>query len=54
MGKILVFIYDQMADFEITFVTHMLGADLGKEIVNEYINTELCSQRWSNMLIYRK
>jgi len=33
MGKILVFIYDQMADFEITFVTHMLGADLGKEIV---------------------
>jgi len=33
MGKILVFIYDEMADFEITFVTHMLGADLGKEIV---------------------
>lgn len=33
MGKILVFIYDEMADFEITFVTHLLGADLGKEIV---------------------
>lgn len=33
MGKILVFIYDEMADFEITFVTHLLGADVGKEIV---------------------
>lgn len=33
MGKILVFIYDNMADFEITFVTHLLGGDLGKEIV---------------------
>lgn len=33
MGKILVFIYDDMADFEITFVTHMVGADLGKEVI---------------------
>jgi putative intracellular protease/amidase len=33
VGKILVFIYDEMADFEITFVTHMLGADMGKEII---------------------
>lgn len=33
MGKILVFLYDDMADFEITFVTHLLGADLGKEII---------------------
>lgn len=33
MKKIFVFIYDDMADFEITFVTHMLGADLGMEIV---------------------
>jgi putative intracellular protease/amidase len=33
MGKILVFIYDEMADFEITFVTHLLGADSGKEII---------------------
>ena len=33
MGKILVFIYDDMADFEITFVTHLLGSDSGKEII---------------------
>jgi putative intracellular protease/amidase len=33
MEKVLVFIYDGMADFEITFVTHLLGADCGKEIV---------------------
>ncbi|MGH4123438.1 MAG: DJ-1/PfpI family protein [Clostridium sp.] len=33
MSKILVFIYDEMADFEMTFVTHILGADLGKEII---------------------
>lgn len=33
MGKVLVFIYDQMADFEITFVTHLLGADGEKEII---------------------
>lgn len=33
MGKILLFIYEDMADFEVTFVTHILGADLGKEII---------------------
>lgn len=33
MGKILVFIIDEMADFEITFITHLLGTDAGKEIV---------------------
>lgn len=33
MGKILVFIYEQMADFEIIFALHLLGADAGKEIV---------------------
>lgn len=33
MEKVLVFIYEDMADFEITFVTHLLGADGGKEIV---------------------
>lgn len=33
MEKVLVFIYDEMADFEITFVTHLLGADVGKEII---------------------
>ena len=33
MGKILVFIYDEMADYEITFITHLLGTSAGKEIV---------------------
>lgn len=33
MGKILVFIYDQMADFEITFTAQLVGGDLGKEVI---------------------
>lgn len=33
MGKIFVFIYDDMADFEITFVMHLLGVNAEKEIV---------------------
>ena len=33
MGKILVFIFDEMTDYEITFISHLLGADAGKEIV---------------------
>lgn len=33
MKSIFVFIYDDMADFEITFITHLLAADLGLEIV---------------------
>lgn len=33
MKKILVFIYDQMADFEITYATHLLGASAGKKII---------------------
>lgn len=33
MSKILVFIFDEMTDYEITFISHLLGADAGKEIV---------------------
>ena len=33
MNTILVFLYDGMADFEITFLTHLLGGDSGKNIV---------------------
>lgn len=33
MEKILIFIFDEMADYEITFITHLLGADAGKEII---------------------
>ena len=32
-NKIFIFIYDGMADFEITPIAHILGTDLGKEIV---------------------
>jgi len=33
MSKILVFIFDEMTDYEITFISHLLGADAGKEII---------------------
>lgn len=33
MGKILVFIFEEMTDYETTFITHLLGADADKEIV---------------------
>jgi len=33
MGKILVFMYNDMADFEISYATHLLGHELSKEIV---------------------
>lgn len=33
MNKILVFIFDGMADYEITFITHLLSADAGKKII---------------------
>ena len=33
MGKILVFIFDKMTDYQITFIMHLLGADSGKEII---------------------
>lgn len=33
MNKILLFIFDNMADFEISFITHLLGSDAGKEII---------------------
>lgn len=34
MNKILVFIFDGMTDYEITFITHLLGSDAGKEIIS--------------------
>jgi len=33
MEKVLVYIYEGMADYEITLLTHLLGADCGKELV---------------------
>ena len=33
MGKIAVFLFDNMTDYEITFLTHLLRVDAGKEVV---------------------
>lgn len=33
MNKILVFIFDEMADYQITFITHLLSTSAGKEIL---------------------
>lgn len=33
MGKILAFMYNDMADFEITYTTHLLAHELGKQVV---------------------
>lgn len=34
MGKILLFIFDGMTDYEVTFITHLLGVDAGKKIIS--------------------
>ena len=33
MEKILVFMYNDMADFEVVYATHLLGHELSKQIV---------------------
>ena len=33
MGKILIFMFEGMADYEVTFISHLLHADAGKEIM---------------------
>lgn len=33
MSKVLVFMYNDMADFEVTYAAHLLGHELGKQIV---------------------
>ena len=45
MGKILIFIYEGMADFEITFVTNLLGVNLGKEIITIGYENELIKSK---------
>lgn len=41
MSKILVYLYDGMADFEITFLTHILGGDAGKELITMGLTTNI-------------
>ncbi|MBM7613718.1 DJ-1/PfpI family protein [Alkaliphilus hydrothermalis] len=45
MGKILVFIYDDMADFEITLATHLLGINGGKKIMTIAYEKKLIKSR---------
>ncbi|MDE5978145.1 MAG: DJ-1/PfpI family protein [Turicibacter sp.] len=33
MGKILVFLFDGMTDYEVTFICHVLNTDAGKDII---------------------
>ena len=33
MGKILVFLFDGMTDYEISFICHVLRTDAGKDII---------------------
>jgi putative intracellular protease/amidase len=51
MSKILVFIYDDMADFEITFAAQMLGGDMGKELVTIAFEDKLI--RGKSGIIYK-
>ena len=41
MGKILVFLFDEITDYEITFVTHLLKADAGMDIGGTLIGMQL-------------
>ena len=45
MGKILVFIFDEMADYEISFIIHLLGADANKEIITISYEDKLIKSR---------
>lgn len=33
MGKMLFFIFDEMTDYEVTFISHLLSSEAGKEII---------------------
>ena len=33
MGKIVVFVFDGITDYEITFLTHLLKADAGMDVI---------------------
>ena len=33
MGKILIFLFDGVTDYEITLVTHLLKADAGMDVI---------------------
>lgn len=51
MGKIAVFLFDNMTDYEITFLTHLLKVDAGKEIVT--ISYEDKAVRSASGVVYK-
>ena len=51
MGKIAVFLFDHMTDYEITFLTHLLKVDAGKEVIT--ISYEDKTVRSASGVMYR-
>lgn len=51
MGKILLFIYDEMADFEVNFLVHNLSANLNKDIISISYESKLIKSK--SGLIYK-
>lgn len=51
MGKIALFLFDNMTDYEITFITHLLSVDAGKEIVTISYDDKMI--RSASGLLYR-
>lgn len=45
MGKILIFVYDEMADFEFTLAAHLLKSVLGKEVITVSYDTKTVTGR---------
>lgn len=45
MGKVLVFIFDGMTDYETTLISHLLYADAGKEVILIAYNDKLIKGR---------
>lgn len=45
MNKILIFIFDGMTDYEISFIAHLLNSDAGKEIITIAYSDNLITGR---------
>lgn len=51
MDKVLIFIFDGMTDYEITFISHLLCADAGKEVITIAYEDKMI--KGSSGLIYK-
>ncbi|MGL5066256.1 MAG: DJ-1/PfpI family protein [Sarcina sp.] len=50
-GKIAIFLFDGITDYEVTFIAHLLSVDAGKEIVTVSYEDKLIKS--SSGLIYK-